>query len=75
MVVISTSKKGFGFFGIIIPWAAWPGIIAGVGIGEQARRVTNTQAGTNANAAINLVTLVGGGLVSYYGIKAVKNAL
>lgn len=72
MVVLSYSKKGFGFFGIIIPWDAWPGIIGGALAAEGTRKATGVQAGTAANGVLNITYMTGGAIASYYGLKALK---
>ena len=72
MVVISTSKKGFGFFGIIIPWDAWPGMIGGGIAASGTRKALGIQSGTSANGVLNITYIVGGGIASYYGLKTLK---
>lgn len=69
MVLITWNNKGLGLFGLNIPWDAWPG---GVVAAEGTRIATGIQSGTSENGILNLTYMIGGGIASYYGLKALK---
>lgn len=72
MVLITWNNKGLGLFGLNIPWDAWPGVIGGIVAAEGTRKATGIQSGTPENGILNLTYTIGGGIASYYGLKALK---
>ena len=75
MVVISYSKKGFGFYGITAPWSMWGGAVLGSLAVEAGRRSTPLEStpGTRKHGILNATGFFGGAVGGYLFAKWLNN--
>jgi hypothetical protein len=72
MVLFTANKKGFGIYGLNLPWMFYPGALAGLIISDYATRqamarspvmVTNTVG--KVRGGLNFGAMVAGGIIAY----------
>jgi hypothetical protein len=71
-VIISYSKRGFGFYGVVVPWSALGGALLGVGAADAASSSRRMGGDGKPSTGALWVGMIGGGIGGYMFMNWLK---